>query len=751
MKTTRIALLAGALLCTAALAAPAARVDEFDDRAAAMVAGMTLTEKLAQISVDTNAENFPFADITSGVIGNIMNFGYVDAEKDEAQAAWLRSPRRLRMLDGIDMEYGFRTLFPVPIAQAATFDLASNREAARLAAQEAVASGVDWTFGPMVDLSRDQRWGRMVEGAGEDVLLSACMAGARTRGAREGGQFVSLKHFAAHGFPEGGREYGAVEMSETFLRDVVLPPFRTGIAAGADMVMAAFNTLNGVPVAASRHLLRDLLRDDLGFRGPIVSDWESIAQMARQGLSEDPVEIVARSITAGVDMDMASGHFRKYLPEAVRRGLVTPDDIDVAARRVVRMKLARGLDGPSSFDPAQREARVAALAAEARRVAIESARKADVLLQNRGDLLPLAGVKRIAVVGGLADDAPVLMASGPARGRKEDVVTLKGAIAERAARSGIATDWIEACIYSCLTAAPDDPRIREAAARAGEADVAIVVVGENRELTGEATSRTELAPSPGQLALIRAVAATGKPVVVLLVGGRAQVIEDFRERVGAILMVWFPGTHGSIAAAEILFGDITPSGRLPFTWPRSAAEEPLSYDELPTARPAEVDNRWTHRYVDRPPGPRHPFGFGLTTSKVDYGAPRLDRAEVRIDDVVTVRVAVTNSGRRAVREVVQAYARDLVASRTRPLRRLAAFAAVELAPGETKDVALSIRPIDLGFHIENGHWIVEAGTFRLFVGADAEATAHVDVRLLDSADRTARDEPVLCLDRVLAE
>jgi beta-glucosidase len=304
---------------------------------------------------------------------------------------------------------------------------------------------------------------------------------------------------------------------------------------------------------------------------------------------------------------------------------------------------------------------------------------------------------------------------------------------------------------SCDRAAPDDPRIAQAAARAAAADVVVVAIGEHREYIGEAMSRADLRPSPGQTALVKALAATGKPVVVLILGGRAQIVEEFREAVGAILMVWHPGSTGSIAAAEILFGDVTPSGRLPFTWPLATGQSPLSYDMPPTARPADAVDHWTNRYIDLPPTPRYPFGYGLTTSKVVYGAPTLDRREVKIGDTVTVRVPITNAGSRPVREVAQAYVRDLFASRARPGRRLAAFRALELAPGETKVVEMAIRPIDLGFHIETGHWVVEAGDFRVFVGADATASASVDFRLTDSLDVPARDEPVLCLDRVMAE
>lgn len=731
--------------------AASARADDLDDRVEKHLATMSLDEKLAQLTVHVNSEAFDLGLVRRRVAANVMNFGYKDDEEEALHAAWRESGNRIGMIDGLDMEYGYRTLFPVPIAQAATFDLTLNREAARLTSSEASVSGVNWTFGPMVDVSRDQRWGRGVEGAGEDVLLASCMAGARVRGSRQGGQLVSIKHYVGHGFPEGGREYGPVEIGEPFLRDVVLPPFRTAIAAGAEMVMAGFNAVNGVPIAASRHLLTDVLRGDLGFTGVVVSDWEAISQLMRHRLSDDPVEITALAFNAGVDFDMSSLFYQNHIPTALARGTVRLADVDTAVRRVLRMKFAAGLDSGSRFDPARRDRAMAELMPQARRLAVEVARRGDVLLENRGDLLPFAGVKRIAIVGGLAGEPEAAVSFGPARAQLDEVVTLRRAIEERAAKDGVAAEWIEACPHSCQEAAPGDARIAAAAAAAAKADVVVVAIGEHRELTGEAMSRADLRPSPGQTALVEALAATGRPVVVLILGGRAQVVEEFREAVGAILMVWHPGSTGSIAAAEILFGDVTPSGRLPFTWPIATGQEPLSYDMPPTARPADAIDHWTNRYIDLPPTPRYPFGHGLTTSKVVYGAPTLDRREAKLGDTVTVRVAITNAGARPVREVAQAYVRDLVASRARPERRLAAFRAVELRPGETRTVEMAIRPIDLGFHLENGHWVVEKGDFRVFVGADATASAAVDFRLTESLDVPSRDEPVLCLDRVMAE
>lgn len=736
------------VLTLAAIAvAPAAADETLDAEVERALAAMSLTEKAAQLSVVSDYPGFDFAQLEERRYGNVMNFGYSDGDMTKLAAATARSGETIPLLNGIDMEYGFRTLFPVPIAQAASFDLALNRHAARLMAEDARLSGVDWTMGPMADLSRDQRWGRTVEGAGEDVLLVSCMVGARTLGTREGGQIAAVKHFLGHGFSEGAREYGPVELGEPFLRDVVLPPFRTAIATGADVTMAAFNAVNGVPMAADRHLLQDVLRGELGFSGPIVSDWEAVKQLRNQRLTDDPVEAVAIALRSGIDLDMSSDQYRLHLGEAVARGLVSPEEVDAAVRRVLRLKFAAARRHPAI--PADEiPERRAAIDRETREVAIETARRSDVLLENDGDAIPLSGIRRLAVVGALADDATAHLGPTPGHARAADVKTLRRAIEERAAKSGVETDWIAACPQSCADAGPGDARIASAAQWAAKADAIVVVVGEHEKEIGEATTRADLRLAAGQTALVKALVATGRPVVVLLFGGRAQIVEEIRDGLGALMMVWFPGTHGAVAAAEILFGDVAPSGRLPFTWPRATGQSPLSYDAPPTSRPASATDRWTNRDLDLPPEPRHPFGHGLTTARIDYGTPTLDRGEATARGRVEVRVPVTNRGDRRVREVVQVYVRDLVASRARPDRRLAAFADVEIDPGETRVVALPVEVAELGFHVEGGRWIVEPGTFRFFAGGDARADRSVDLKVVDGLDVAAKDEPVLCLDRL---
>lgn len=728
-----------------AVLAPQVCADEIDRRVDALMHRMTLAEKLGQISLSSIAKDYDYGPLERGTVGNVMNFG--TPEKFQVVLDhWRKSRLRIPLLHGIDIIYGFRTLFAVPIAQAATFDLGLNAAVAEMAGRESSSAGSNWTFAPMVDLSRDSRWGRVVEGAGEDVHLAACLAGARVRGFRKGGLVVAPKHFVAYGFGQGGRDYDAVEMGEPFLRDHVLPPFRAAIAAGAETVMSAFNAFNGVPATANPHLLKKILRHDMHFEGVVVSDWGAIDQLRNHGLSADPLALTVRSFGAGVDMEMASTFFATNLPTALARGLIDMKAVDVAVRRVLRLKFAAKLETRMVADQALSDATLARLAPSARALAVEVGRRSMVLLENRNDRLPLAGVGRIALVGGLADSPRDHMGPHPALSRIDDIVTLRKAITERAATEGVAVDWFAACGACRGAVDPQDPAFQAAVRGAEAADVVVAVVGESHEESGEGASRSDLALSPGQTALVHALAKTGKPVVLLVTGGRPVLLEAVMGEFDAALMVWFPGTYGAIAAADILFGDAAPSARLPMTWPRSTGQLPMSYDRLPTGRPASVDDKWTNKYIDVDPSPRYPFGYGLSTSRTLFSGPRLDRSRARADQTVTVTVHVANAGSRAVRETVQVYVHQMVASRSRPVRQLKGFASVDLAPGEARDVAVPIRVLDLGFHDDDGNYVVEPGIFRVFAGRDSDAADFTDLAVTTAARLPPWQAPIPCLD-----
>lgn len=737
-------LLAVSLFALATGVAAPARADAIDRRIDALMRKMTLEEKIGQVTLASIAEVFDFDAVTSGAYGNVMNFGTAP-EFAKVLAAWEKSRLKIPLLHGTDIIYGNRTLFVPPLGQAATFDLALNRAAAEQAGLESVAAGTNWTFAPMVDINRDSRWGRVVEGAGEDVHLGACMAGARVAGFRAGGLVVSAKHFVGYGFGEGGRDYDAVEMSEPFLRDHVLPPFRAAIAAGAETVMSAFNAFNGVPATANRHLLQDILRRDMRFRGVVTSDWGAIDQLANHGLSPDPLDLTVATFGAGVDLDMASYFFRRNLPTALARGLIPRARLDEAVRRVLRLKFEAKLDEKMRIDPAAAAATQAKLTPRGREIAIEMGRRSTLLLSNPKGRLPLDGVKRIALVGGLADSPRDHMGPHPALSRMEDIVTLRRAIGDRAAKAGATVDYLAACGACRFPTESDDATVAATAEAAAAADVIVVVAGETYEESGEAAARADLSLSPPQTKLIEALAATGRPVVVLLTGGRPMSIENFVDRVDAIAMVWFPGTFGAIGVAEVLFGDVSPSARLPMTWPRSSGQLPLSYDRLPTGRPASADDKWTNKYIDLAWTPRFPFGYGLGYAPTRFSAPVLDRAKAKPGEMVTVTVEVANDGTRPQRETVEVYARDLIASRSRPLRQLVGFAQADLAPGETRAVTVPVAVAALGFHVEDGSYVVEPGTIRLFAGRDSAAEAFADLEVTAGSRVPPWQAPIPCV------
>ena len=733
-----------ALALVAAMAAEA-RADAIDRRIDALMARMSFDDKIGQVTLASIAEVFEYDKVTSGAYGNVMNFGTAP-EYAKVLAAWRKSRLKIPLLHGTDIIYGNRTLFVPPLGQAASFDLALNRAAAEQAGRESAATGINWTYAPMVDLNRDPRWGRVVEGAGEDVHLAACLAGARVQGFRAGGLIVSAKHFVAYGFGEGGRDYDAVEMGEPFLRDHVLPPFRAAIAAGAETVMSAFNAFNGVPATANRHLLQDILRRDMKFRGPVTSDWGAIDQLANHGLSPKPLDLTVATFNAGVDLDMASYLFLANMKTAIDKGLVSRARLDEAVRRVLRLKFEAKLDEKMHVDPAEALAVQAKIAPHGRDVAIEMGRRATLLLHNPESRLPLGSEKRIALVGGLADSPRDHMGPHPGLSQMGDIVTLRAALAARAEKAGATLDYLPACGACRFATETDDAVIAETAKTAAEADVILAVVGETYEESGEAAARADLALSAPQVKLVHALAATGKPVVLLLTGGRPMLVENVIDRVDAIAMVWFPGTYGAIGTAEVLFGDVSPSARLPMTWPRSTGQLPLSYDRLPTGRPASADDKWTNKYIDVGWTPRWPFGHGLGYGTTSFSAPRLDRTTAGAADTVTVTVTVTNSGTRAMRETVQVYVHDQIASRSRPSRQLKGFAQVDLAPGEAREVRVPIRVATLGFHFDDGTYVVEPGKFRVFVGRDAEADAAVDLEVTKGSRVPPWEAPIPCVD-----
>lgn len=676
---------------------------------------MTLEEKVGQLNLVSHGPPLRWEDISEGKAGALLNF---NSAPDVARAQALARQSRLKIppLFGLDVLHGFRTQFPLPLGEAAAFSPRISRLASEWAAKEAAYVGVNWTFAPMADLSRDSRWGRIVEGFGEDPYLGSVLTAARVEGFRHGGLAAATKHFAGYGAPQGGRDYDTTYIPRAEMYDTYLPPFRAAVEAGSASFMAAFNALNGEPSTANPWLLTDVLRKQWGFDGFVTSDWVGIGELINHGIAADGAEAARKAILAGVDMDMMGLLYIKHLPDEVRVGRVPESVVDESVRRVLRTKFRMGLFDRPDMDPSRSDS--AFPNAESRQAAREVARETFVLLQNRGDVLPVpASARSIAVIGPLADAPHDQMGPHAARGHKEDSVTVLEGIRRRAQGTGITVRHAPACDLFCR----DTSGLQAALDVARQSDVVIAVFGEPQELSGEAASRAHLELNGKQIAVLEELAKTGKPVALVLLGGRPQVLGPVAERIPAILMAWYPGTEAGPAVADVLFGDVSPSGKLPLTWPRATGQLPLYYNRLPTGRPTKPENRFTLQYIDEAITPLYPFGWGLSYTQFAYADAAMAQKQLDQGGVLEVSVSVKNTGAREGQEVVQLYTRDPVASRSRPLRELKAFEKIALKPGETKRVTLRVPAESLGFHLDDGTYLVEAGTIQVFVGGSSLA------------------------------
>lgn len=690
-----------------------------------LIVKMSLEEKVGQLVMTGIGSPLGIEAIAAASVGSLISFNDPAAIAD-AQSRAKTSRLGIPLLVGLDLLHGFRTLFPVPIAEAASFDPELAARNAELAAQEAVPAGLNWTFAPMADISRDPRWGRAVEGSGEDVLLATHFATARTRGFLAGGLAPTLKHFAAYGAVEGGRDYDSISISDYELQNVHFPPFRASLLPNTT-VMSALTVLNGVPAAADRALIHNRLRGDWKFDGVVVSDWGAVGGLVLQGTAIDPPDAVRQAMAAGIDIDMASGFYAGHLAAEVKAGRVAMADLDAAVRRVLTLKTELGLFDKPLPDLADAEA--AALTPELRAAARETVRKTAVLLRNENDTLPLkAGLKKIAVIGPFADDAFEQLGPHEARGRPEDAVTILKGITERAARNG--TDVVFAA--GCDTYCYEDGGFKAAVDTANGSDLIVAVLGERREFSGEGASRAFLDFWGKQDELLEALAATGKPVVLVIVAGRPLDLRRASEIVPSILMAWFPGTEGGTGLADILFGDDTPSAKLPISWPRSVGQSPLHYDYLATGRPHNPTARYSLRFIDEAISPLYPFGYGLSYTRFSYSNVKIaPQTLTKKEAFAEVSVELKNTGARDGTEIVQVYVRDEVASRVLPLRKLRAYRRVSLKAGETRRVSFRIGREDLGFVSERGAMIVENGRFMIGIGGDSTVELSSELTLAE--------------------
>lgn len=694
-----------------------------------LLSHMTLEEKLGQLAQyrwnwrDEAIQEQSRQFIREGRVGSFLGISGVERTRELQRLAVEESRLKIPLLFAEDVIHGWRTTFPVPLAEAGSWDPEAVERSARIAAIEASAMGLHWTFAPMVDIARDPRWGRIVEGSGEDPYLGSVMAAARVRGFSRGDDLSApntllacAKHFAAYGGAEGGRDYNVVDISERTLREIYLEPFRAAVQAGAGSIMSAFNEVNGVPMTANGWMINDILRGEWGFAGLVVSDYTAVAELQPHGVAANRAEAGVLALTAGVDIDMVSGIYGNDLGELVRQGKLDEALVDQAVTRVLEAKYRLGLfDDPYHYHDPERE-KNSLLTPEHIAAAREMARKSIVLLKNEKEILPLSkNLKTVAVIGALANNrrAPL----GPWAGYADTnrVVTILGGI-----RSAVSpeTNIQYAPGYDLQTFSGKDG-FAEAVQLAKQTDAVVLVLGERANMSGEAANRADIGLPGEQEALAKTIRDTGKPLVVVLISGRPLAIPWLAENVPAILETWFLGVQMGTAVADVLFGDHNPGGKLPVTFPRATGQIPIYYNHKNTGRPPKAEEHYTSKYIDLPWTPQFPFGYGLSYTTFEYGAPRLSASEMKRDDTLTVEVNVTNTGKRPGDEVAQLYIQDEVASVTRPAKQLHGFRRIHLEPGETQTVTFRLAFEDLAFYDQEMRWVVEPGFFKVLVGGNS--------------------------------
>ncbi len=691
------------------------QASNIDQRVDDLLSRMTIEEKVGQL-VQYSGYTDEMADaIREGRIGSLLNVTGAENTNQVQRIAIEESRLGIPLIFGLDVIHGFRTIFPIPLATASSWDpeLVTSLEA--MAAREARSAGVHWTFAPMVDIARDPRWGRIAEGAGEDPHLGAAMAAARVKGfqgddvASSDNILACLKHYVAYGQPAGGRDYNSVDMSEWSLREIYLPPFKAGVDAGAGSLMSAFNLLNGVPATANNFTINRILRGEWEFDGFIVSDWNSVGELITHGYAADGPDAARLALEATIDMDMMGDIYANHLADLVRSGDVPEALLDESVRRVLRAKFMLGLFDNPYADPALEAATI--LRDDHVAAARDAARKSMVLLKNDDALLPLSeDIGSIAVIGPLADNPSDQLGTWHALGQPQDVVTALAGIQNRAGPNTTVT-YAQGSTVTEL----ERDGFAEAVEAARNADVAVVVVGEREFETGEAASRTDISLPGVQDELIEAIHATGTPVVAVIMSGRPLVISWLAENVPAILQAWQPGIQGGTALADLLWGDFNPSGKLTVSFPRSVGQIPIYYSHDMTGRPT-ADTRFTSRYIDSPSTPLYAFGHGLSYTTFEYSDLVLSADTITINDTLTVSATVSNTGGAAGAEVVQLYIRDPVASVVRPVKQLKGFTKIYLEPGERQTVRFALNARQLGFYDQDMLWGVEPGDFTVWVG-----------------------------------
>lgn len=715
-----------------------------------LMAKMTLEEKLGQLNLPASddivtgqAQSSNIGQmVAAGHVGGVFNIKGSEKIRELQRVAVEESRLGIPLLFGMDVIHGYETVFPIPLALSCSWDTVAIKESARIAAVEASASGICWTFSPMVDICRDPRWGRASEGSGEDPFLGAAIARVMVEGyqgenlERNDEIMACVKHFALYGAPEGGRDYNTVDMSRQRMFNEYFEPYKAGAEAGAGSFMTSFNTIDGVPATANRWLLTDVLRGMWGFDGFVVTDYTAISEMIAHGLG-DLQQVSALALKAGTDMDMVADGFNGTLAKSLDEGLVNLGQIDAAVRRILEAKYKLGLfKDPYKYISPEREKTEVYTDANrqaARRIATETF----VLLKNDGNLLPLEKKGRIAVIGPLANTRANMPGTWSVAADPEKYKTLyegiRDAVGDNATvtyakGSNLTADPVLEANATMFGREMRDPRseqalLSEALSVARSADVIIAALGESSEFSGESSSRTDITLPDTQMALLKALLATGKPVVMLNFSGRPTIMSWESENVPAILNVWFGGSEAADAIADVVFGDVAPSGKLTMSMPRNMGQIPLYYNHLNTGRPKDQDvnfEKFRSGYIDSPNSPLYPFGYGLSYTTFDYSDFTLSSTEMDENGVITAGVKVTNTGNRDADEVVQLYIRDLVGSVSRPVKELKGFKRIHLKAGESCNVEFSITTDLLKFYNFDLQYVAEPGEFVAMIGPDSE-------------------------------
>jgi len=722
-----------------------------------LLSKMTLEEKLGQLNLPV-AGDFVTGSVMSsnvgqqieqGKVGGLFNIKGVAKIREMQKAAVEKSRLHIPLLFGMDVIHGYETTFPIPLGLSSTWDMELIEKSARIAATEASADGIAWTFSPMVDIARDPRWGRISEGSGEDAYLGSQIAKAMVRGFQgkdlrgKAAILACVKHFALYGAAEAGRDYNTVDMSPVRMYNEYLPPYQAAVEAGARSVMASFNEINGMPATANKWLINEVLRRQWKFDGFVVSDYTGISEMIQHGIGNYQ-QVSAKALDAGVDMDMVAEGFLKTLQKSLAEGKIKQARIDTACRRILIAKYELGLfDDPYKYCDEQRAA-TEVFTAQHRKDARYIAAKSMVLLKN-DNVLPLKQSGTVAVIGPLADSpenmfgtwsfpATKTNATSVIKGLKETMGDKVNFLYARGANFADSTLARNAMVYGgpSWDTRDDAAMLNEALSVAAKADVIVAALGESSEMSGESASRSDITIPHTQQKLLQALLQTGKPVVLLLFTGRPLALTWEQEHVPAILNAWFPGSEAGYAVADVLFGTVNPGGKLSVTFPKNVGQVPLYYSHKNTGRP--LDGKWFAKYrsnyLDVDNDPLYPFGFGLSYTTFSYGGISLSQKQIKTGETLTATVKVTNTGKTAGEETVQLYIRDMVGSITRPVKELKGFKKVSLQPGESKDVRFTISVKDLQFYNSDLKLVAEPGDFKVFIGGNSRDVKEADFTLL---------------------